>query len=114
MTDRKARVFGRLLLTTTPQVSSLAPLIDGATVRDAEGRRYGAFVFGRGQHALVVGWRDARSPSWALLHPIRARRRRRTRKPTVGGVHVVVAADATAEAIGQQVVRDLHGHCGPR
>lgn len=66
--NRAGRVFGRLLLTTC-RVYDGAPLLDGARVRDAEGRRYGALVFGRGRWALVIGWRDAPVPTPARWRP---------------------------------------------
>lgn len=56
MTDRKARVLGPLIITTTPQLATFAPWLDAANVRDAQGRRYGGLVFGRGPRALVIGW----------------------------------------------------------
>jgi hypothetical protein len=72
---RKGRVFGRLILTTMRQPSG-AKTLDGGTTTDAEGRHYGSLVVrmpGR-QGALVIGWRDARTPN-----PQRWRRTRRVR-----------------------------------
>lgn len=66
--DRRARVFGPLIVTTVNQ-SVGAPRIDGARVTDAEGRSYGALVFGAGVRAPVVGWRGAAVPyprRWTL------------------------------------------------
>lgn len=69
MTDRftrKARVLGRLMLTTVNQTEG-APRVDGARVEDVEGRAYGGLVFGTGDRAPVLGWRGLSVPSPARL-----------------------------------------------
>jgi len=67
---RKGRRFGRLLLTTCRQPDG-APVLDGGSSTDADGRHYGVVVVSRRDgRALAVGWRDALVPDpsrWALV-----------------------------------------------
>lgn len=69
----RAVVIRRVVLTTGRQPLE-APMLDGGTTTDAEGRQYGSLVLrvwpgSRSSLVLVVGWRDRPAPWPARWRP---------------------------------------------